>query len=236
MYRKVADSLAALEKVLHRLLPGYCAFCLGAPEQGLSWCLPCYRALSWNVHGCRACGEPLGRARGLCRHCRETPPAFDAACVPLVYEGAIRQLVQDFKFHASPRAGVLLTELFVSALDDGQVQALLPVPLHPARARERGFNQSQWLAEQVGSRLGLPVMKATRKADTPSQRALSRRARFANLADAFALPRALPARIAIIDDVVTTGATANALALAARKAGAREVTIYALARTSLASP
>jgi ComF family protein len=236
MVTKIAGTLAALEKALHRLLPGYCAFCLGAPEPGLSWCLPCYRELAWNLHGCRLCGEPLCRAQALCRHCRESSPDFDAAYVPLVYQGVIRQLVQDFKFQASPRAGVLLSELFISVLDDCQAQALLPVPLHPTRAHERGFNQSQWLAEQLGARLGVAVMKATRKTDTPSQRSLSRRARFANLAGAFVLPQALPARIAIIDDVVTTGATANALALAARKAGAREITIYALARTSLASP
>ncbi len=236
MNASMARSFAALEKALHRVLPGYCAFCLGTPEPGRSWCMPCYRELAWNVRSCRMCGEPLGHTRRLCHHCRESPPDFAAAYVPLRYEGAVRQLVQDFKFHASPRAGVLLIELFLSALSGCQAQALLPVPLHSARARERGFNQSQWLADQLGARLGLPVLTATREVDTPSQRALSRRARFDNLIDAFALPQRLPARIAIIDDVVTTGATVNALSLAARNAGAREVTIYALARTSLGSP
>lgn len=236
MHRKAASSFAALEKALHRVLPGYCAFCLGTAEPGLSWCASCYQELAWNVRSCGICGEPMGPVRGRCRHCRKRPPDFDAAYVPLEYQGAIRQLIQDFKFDASPRAGVLLVELFLSALDACQAEALLPVPLHPVRARERGFNQSRWLADQLGARLGLPVLKASRRVDTPSQRSLSRRARFANLAGAFALPQAVPAHTVIIDDVVTTGATVNALSLAARQAGAQKVTIYALARTSLASP
>lgn len=234
MQFNVAGPLAALERALHRAMPGYCAFCLGKTAPGKSWCLPCYRELAWQAGGCRVCAEPLGGRTAICRHCREHPPAFDRVQAPLLYRGAVTRLVQDFKFQASPRAGILLCELFVSALGPCDAQALLPVPLHPDRARERGFNQSQWLAERLGSRLQLPVAQALRRVDTPSQRALSRPARFANMDEAFTLPRALPARVAIVDDVVTTGATVNALARAARRAGARRVTIYALARTSLA--
>ncbi|WP_344704803.1 ComF family protein [Halomonas cibimaris] len=235
MSRRVAGVLRAGEAMLHQALPGPCAFCLGTSAPGASWCGPCYRALAWNRYGCRVCGEPLRRAPALCRHCRDVAPAFSRAQVPLVYEGAVRQLVQDFKFQASPRAGMLLAELFVSALGPAEAQALLPVPLHPARARQRGFNQSRWLADELGAQLGLPVLEATRRVDTPSQRALSRSERFANLADAFTVASPLSGRIALVDDVMTTGATLNALAHAARRAGACEVVVYAVARTSLAA-
>ncbi|WP_311953104.1 ComF family protein [Halomonas garicola] len=230
---RVAGALATLEKHLRRAMPGHCAFCLGEPAPEQSWCMPCYRELAWNRNGCCLCAEPLSRAQALCRRCRAASPAFARARVPLVYQGAVRELVQDFKFHASPRAGTLLVELFVSALDETPAEALVPVPLHPARARQRGFNQARWLAGQLGTRLGLPVIEASRRVDTPSQRPLSRGERFANLAEAFAVATPLPERVALVDDVMTTGATVNALALAARRAGAREVVVYALARTSL---
>ncbi|WP_311950849.1 ComF family protein [Halomonas piscis] len=201
---KAAGALAALENLLRRALPGHCAFCLGEPAPGQSWCLPCYRELAWNTYGCRLCAEPLNWVATLCRHCREAPPAFARARVPLAYQGAVRDLVQDFKFHASPRAGTLLVELFASALDEAPAEALLPVPLHPARARQRGFNQARWLADRLGTRLGLPVLEASRRTDTPSQRPLSRGERFANLAEAFDVASPLPERVALVDDVMST--------------------------------
>ncbi|QTF91487.1 phosphoribosyltransferase family protein, partial [Halomonas sp. BM-2019] len=114
-------------------------------------------------------------------------------------------------------------------------QAVVPVPLHPRRARERGFDQAEWLARRLARRLEVPLRRARRVRHTPSQRGLDRAERRANLRDAFRVEAALPPRVVLLDDVMTTGATLDALAAACRRAGAAEVEAWAVARTPLPS-
>ncbi len=142
-------------------------------------------------------------------------------------------LIRAFKFHASPRAGSVLLELFWRSLSTTPVEALVAVPLHDRRARQRGFNQAQWLATRLATRLDLPLIEAGRVRDTLSQRGLDRPARRANLRRAFRVEARLPARIALVDDVMTTGATLDALAMACRQAGAEVIEAWTLARTPL---
>ncbi|BCA91720.1 hypothetical protein HMSLTHF_14950 [Vreelandella aquamarina] len=105
--------------------------------------------------------------------------------------------------------------------------------MYPGRAKERGFNQAQWLAERLGDRLDLPVMQAHCIKRLPSQRSLNRRERQQNLAGAFMVDTEMPAHVTIIDDVVTTGATGHALATVLLEQGAKRVDIWAAARTPL---
>jgi len=158
--------------------------------------------------------------------------------VPFLYRGFIRQLVHDFKFEASPRAGNLMVSLYLDTLGCNaerlrDTDVLVPVPLFTRRARERGFNQSDWFARQLGQHLGLDVIGAIRTVDTPSQRLLGRSARRDNLGDVFQLTLASPTRVILVDDVVTTGATMHSLARAAWAAGAMDVSVMAFARTPL---
>lgn len=236
--RKLSGVLR-LEKYLRKALPGHCAFCLGKPEGNVPWCQACFDRLPWNRRCCTRCAEPLKASQAsLCQHCQREPPAFTAAHVPFLYQAPIRQMVHEFKFAASPRSGHLLVALFLQSLcghgrAEWQADVLVPVPLYPRRARERGFNQADWLARQLGHHLDLPVVKATRIMDTPSQRLLGRQGRRDNLIDAFQLGLPSAARVVIVDDVVTTGSTAHALAKAAFAAGAQHVSIVAFARTPL---
>jgi ComF family protein len=228
-----------LDLGLRRALPGRCGFCLAAAERDRPWCQACFEALPWNLPACPSCAEPQpsGSLAGKrCGHCLSRPPAFVRSHVPLRYQDEVAQLMQRFKFHASPRAGTVLLELF--ELGQGQQtlawpEALIPVPLHPKRARERGFDQADWLARRLAARHGLRLYRAQRRHHTPSQRGLDRTERFGNLRDAFVIPGALPERVALLDDVMTTGATLDALARACLAAGAREVEAWALARTPL---
>lgn len=128
---------------------------------------------------------------------------------------------------------MLLVELMLSRCPSQMASALLPVPMYPGRAKERGFNQAQWLAERLGDRLDLPVMQAHCIKHLPSQRSLNRRERQQNLAGAFMVDTEMPAHVAIIDDVVTTGATGHALATVLLEQGAKRVDIWAAARTPL---
>lgn len=142
--------------------------------------------------------------------------------------------MQRFKFQACPRAGTVLLALLTAAMlaeASTRPQALLAVPLHPGRARQRGFDQAGWLTRRLARRLAVPVIRARRRRDTPSQRGLGRRERRANLRAAFEVPARLPPRVALMDDVMTTGATLDALAGACRRAGAEQIEAWAIART-----
>ena len=219
--------------LLKQAMPGYCAFCLAPALAGRGWCTACLVGLPWNLHACRQCGDPVYHGAQLCGHCLIDPPAFSTTQAGLLYQGPIKELVHDFKFHASPRAGTLLAELMVLTPPPTQADALLSVPMHPAHARTRGFNQSQWLAERLSRQFDVPLVSAKRVKDSPSQRTLNRRQRAANLVGAFVFETPPPAHVLIIDDVVTTGSTGHALARAALEAGAERVDIWATARTPL---
>ncbi|MEQ6917153.1 ComF family protein [Halomonas aquatica] len=229
---------ADVDRWLGRALPGRCVFCLAALPGEFPWCEACFAGLPWNVPACPGCGEPQpgGEAGRRCGHCLRRPPAFDRARVPLRYEAEVAGLVQRFKFDASPRAGRLLLDLLSTGLPEdvrAWPEALVPVPLHPRRARERGFDQALWLARRLGRHLGCPLLRAERSRDTPTQRGLDRGKRRTNLRAAFHVPEGLPGRVALVDDVVTTGATLDALSVACRSAGSREVEAWAVARTPL---
>ncbi len=218
-------------------LPGYCAFCLSPGQVSSGWCQECFDQLPWNLHVCCQCKEPLSHvfanAQMLCDHCQAEKPAFSMVTAELLFEGPVRALIHDFKFHASPRAGMLLAELMLANTPRCLGEGLLPVPMHHMRARERGFNQSYWLSEQLAKRLALPLINAVCVKQLPAQHTLSRKERASNLVGAFRIDGPVPGHLTIIDDVVTTGATGQALATVALRAGATRVDIWAIARTPL---
>ena len=237
---KAVSTLACLlvDRVLRRALPGRCAFCLAPALVERPWCQACFEGLPWNLPACPLCGEPQPEAwRGrTCGACLRQPPAFVRTRAPLRYSDEIAWLVRRFKFQASPRAGTVLLALLETALSEearAWPEALVPVPLHARRARGRGFDQAEWLAARLARRLGVPLLRGRRLHDTPSQRGLDRSERRANLRGGFRVEVALPARVALLDDVMTTGATLDALARACLAAGAEEVEAWAVARTPL---
>lgn len=237
----VATQASRMDQWWSRCLPGPCCFCLALSESLCSWCERCFEDLPWNLPACWSCAEPLSQAHchkagGYCRRCLEAPAAFQVARVPFRYEAEVATLIQHFKFDASPRAGSLLVELMLAGMrcDGSQLpDALVAVPLHPKRARQRGFDQGSWIARRLAFRLGIPLLTAARARDTPTQRALDRQHRHENLAGAFVVAGQLPHRVALVDDVMTTGATLEALAHGCRAAGAGHVEAWALARTPL---
>lgn len=179
---------------------------------------------------CAACDAflpRLGTATRPPRGCDELVAAFD-------YRFPLDRLVQRFKFQADLALGAWLARELaqrVSALP--RPDALVAPPLAPARLRSRGFNQSVELGRALARALGVPLrpFAVRRTRDTPAQRTLDARARRANLRGAFECAAPVAEYVAIIDDVVTTGATAEAMARALRQAGARRVALWAVART-----
>ena len=226
-----------LKSVQWWVYPPSCIVC-GQPGTGRrDLCSACERALPRHRGpACFRCGEPLAEDAGLpCGRCLASPPHFDRVLAPLTYASPVDSLITGIKFHARLAYARTLGELlgeWLAASGHPLPDAVLPVPLHPARLAERGFNQALELARPVARRFALPLLddRVRRTRNTPAQSSLGARARQANLKKAFTLKGAIPPRIAIIDDVVTTGATVDALARVLRRAGVEEITVWAVAR------
>ncbi|AER54871.1 phosphoribosyltransferase [Pseudoxanthomonas spadix BD-a59] len=216
------------------LLAPRCLVCGEAGVHGQDLCAACTAALPWNHTACPRCALPLAHA-ALCGACLQRPPPVAATCAVFVYGFALDRLVPRFKFHQDLAAGRLLAELMAQGLVQAErPAALVPVPLHPARLRTRGYDQALELARPVGRALGLPVLSEVlhRRRDTAPQSELDAAARRRNLRGAFAVssPTALPDHVAVLDDVMTTGATAHAAARALARAGVKRVDAWVCAR------
>lgn len=193
---------------------------------------------------CRRCGLGVGEALAQCGDCLRDPPPFEHTVVAVDYAYPWDRLVIDFKFHGRIELAGPLADLLARRLDAGEgarCDLVVPVPLARARLAERGFNQAWELARRVAARLGLPAHAGalTRALDTPHQAGLARAERQRNLRNAFVPGRAGRGasdglegrRVALVDDVMTTGATAREAAAALLRGGAAAVDLWLFART-----
>jgi ComF family protein len=202
-------------------------------------CESCWSLLPRHRGAACGCGAALAPGLPACGRCRRGLSPFGAGASLGPYEGVLRVAVHELKYRSRRRVAGRLSE---AMLDDPRVrgvlagaEALVPVPLHPRRQRTRGFNQSELLAEALGHQAGIAVAASAlvRRKDTRSQTGLSAAARRANVKDAFAVRRRAQVAgrtVVLVDDVLTTGATAAACARALRAAGAREVRLLTAAR------
>ena len=230
-----------LDPVLAVVFPARCPACAVLVERPLQGplCEGCWAALPRHRDPCCGCGLPLPRAATACGRCRRglSPFASGASLGP--YDGSLRVAVHELKYRARRRVAgrlseALLTVPRVRAVLEG-AHALVPVPLHPRRKRARGFNQSELLAQELGGRAGVrtAALALVRRKDTPAQTGLTAAARRANVEGAFAVRHVSQVAgrvVVLVDDVLTTGATAAACARALLGAGAREVRLLTVAR------
>lgn len=212
--------------------PEDCMLCAARCRDG-PVCPQCASALPRAGYRCAHCASPLDPG-ALCSTCRRRQFAFDDATACFEYRFPIDRLVQRYKYAADFACGRwLCLELARCVEREARPDVLVAPPLSAERLRERGFNQALELAKAVGAHLEIRCDPAAlaRVRDTPAQAGLSRRERFANLRRAFRVRRALDgAHVAIVDDVLTTGATAEAIARELKRAGARRVSVWAVAR------
>lgn len=234
---------AVLARLQRGLLPSTCVLCAGGEQAGdLDLCAGCADDLPENANACAQCAEQLSGHRGearLCGACLRKPPRFHAAHCAFRYGFPVDHLVRALKYggrlaHARVLGSLLARSLADSARESWP-QALIPVPLAKQRFGERGFNQAIEIAKQLEKELCIPLRADVleRRRDTREQAGLDRAARRRNVRGAFALRAPLPAdHVAIVDDVVTTGSTANEIARVLRKAGAKRIEVWAVARAS----
>jgi ComF family protein len=186
---------------------------------------------------CASCRTPFQNAfpldaSGRCALCRSGLRGFDAAYSFGAYEGVLRELIHLFKYGKVRTLARPLGALLARALPrDEAFDAVVPVPLYWRRRMGRGFNQSELLARELSRRTGIPVANALRRLrPTPAQAGLSNSARRQNMSRAFRARSVQDKRILLIDDVMTTGATAASCAAALKQAGARRVALLTVAR------
>ncbi|MCY4344422.1 MAG: ComF family protein [Gammaproteobacteria bacterium] len=217
------------------LLPRVCRLCDLPINADLDLCPPCWRSLPWNRMPCPRCAAPLPAGSGLCRQCALKPPPFQRTIAPLLFEDAVPGLIHAIKFGKGYSQAKLLSRLLgdAAAAANGPPPCLLvPVPLTTGRILHRGHNQAILLAAPLARRFRIPLeRRAVRRVGrTPPQRGQSRAARARSVRGAFEVNRPLTGKVAIVDDVMTTGATTAELARALLEAGADEVVVWAAAR------
>ena len=233
------------------LLPRQCLLCGRQPLWGGEGplCASCKMRLPRpHDSGCARCGSPLppGLARkNRCPGCTSRPSFVHEVRAPYRYEGALRDLIQTFKFKPEPGLGRMIGSLLVRGLEAHPfltpLDQVTPVPLFPRRKRKRGFNQSELLARHVAGEMGLVLNTRSifRWRDTDSQIGKGVRERRRNVRGAFRFRRGSgPAgkRVLLIDDVLTTGSTASEAAHALKRGGAKVVVFASVARAGLESP
>lgn len=229
----------ASKTLIHRLFPATCLLCLdpGQPP-ALDLCRGCEEDLPQNLPACIGCAMPMAQAGELCANCRQHRPAFDRALVPYRYEFPLVELIHRLKYGRQIAISRILGTVLAHRLAERgrqAVDAIVPVPLHPSREARRGYNQAGEIAHFAAEILKLPVLDrvALRVRATEEQAALPAIVRRVNVSGAFeVLSGCVPPAVAIVDDVLTTGSTADALAQALKRAGCRRVEVWAVARAT----
>jgi len=223
-----------LDRWLAIVMPLDCVVCGASAQTNQDLCPACLEDLPRLHQVCSRCGMALSVASsGPCGQCLKQPPEFDAVWAPFAYEFPLDQLIQQFKFSDQLVFGRLLARLMLQTGSPQLPEVLIPVPLHPARLRQRGFNQATELALHLGRQLAVPVAASVlaRSRDTPSQSGLDASQRRANLKQAFAMAGELAwGHVALVDDVMTTGSTARCCARVLKAAGVRRVDVWVCAR------
>ncbi|WP_250065311.1 ComF family protein [Stenotrophomonas mori] len=217
------------------LFPPRCLVCAepGQPRRDL--CRACAAGLPVAARACIHCGLPLPASEvpgGCCGGCRSRRSPLTEVHAGFLYAAPVDGLLRRFKFHRDLAAGRLLTQLMAGRLASvPRPQALVAVPLHRPRLRQRGYDQALELARPLARRFRLPLATGLRRLHaTAAQSVLDAPARRRNLRGAFVACGRLPPHVALVDDVMTTGATLEAAARALRRAGVQRVDAWVCAR------
>jgi ComF family protein len=223
------------------LYPPTCVLCGAKGDLWLDLCSGCLGDMPHNRHACLRCGLPLPAAHPAempCGDCLRHPPSFASCHTAFRYQDPVPTLVSAAKFGGRLNVARVLAECLLLSLRERVFplpELIIPVPLHPRRLRERGYNQALEVARPLGRALGIPVDTGScmRVQATAPQTGLEKEARKRNVRGAFQSTQPPSARhVTLVDDVVTTGTTVSELTKVLKRAGVERVDVWAVARTA----
>ncbi len=232
-----------LKSLKQWFFPHICCLCEHYTTNDQDLCSVCKASLPWIENRCYRCGLQLKSNENsiYCQPCIESPPKFDRLCALFSYEPPVTKLVTRLKFGEQLAYGRVLGELLAEAVnhlwyyEKSLPEAVLPIPLHANRLRKRGFNQALELLWPLKKGRQIPILlnACSRLYKTKSQSQLKKEYRKRNMRKAFGVNKPLPFRhIAIVDDVVTTGSTVNALSeVLKNQGGVTEIDVWCICRT-----
>jgi ComF family protein len=223
-----------------------CVLCQSKVTVGKNLCLLCAEALPWNHIACKQCAAPLELSHGegaVCGECLQGPPLFfDQTYAAFIYQAPVVQMIGQLKFNQNLLFGAVLGQLLLRFLQtkypEGShwPEAIIPVPLHAKRFSERGYNQAVELTHPLEKALNIPMNLnlCRRIKPTLAQTIATARERRINLKNAFIVENTHNLKhVAIVDDVLTTGSTATALAKVLKKSGVERIDLWMVAKTHL---
>lgn len=250
-YDGIENLVGVLESLFRDLLdfvyPPHCGVCGGELNRGEGVvCGACWGSLGIIAPPfCQKCGLPLSSQNNLCSTCEVREHLFSFARSYGLFDELFQKIIHLFKYRkklslAGPLSS-LMTQIVEADLRFSCLEAVVPVPLHPVKRRARGFNQSELLARNLSRVMGWPLVRGAlqRAVNTRSQSKLSLNERMVNVEDAFWVrdPRQVQdKRILLVDDVLTTGSTADACAFVLLEAGAIQVSVVTAARAAEPEP
>jgi ComF family protein len=232
-----------LKNKLFSLISKQCLLCLSPTHNKYLLCSGCEQDLPENTFSCIICALPFATTHNhekqlVCGKCQKNPPHYTTSIIPHVYASPLKQLITQLKFHGNLVYTPLLAQIFIGSIKQRKnnlPECIIPMPLHPQRLRERGFNQALELARVIATKLKIPLDYSLieRNKATPYQSGLSAKQRKQNLKNAFSTTKLHSYKhVAIFDDVVTTGTTVNELARQLKLSGVETIEVWAIARTS----
>jgi len=228
----LSNLIQQCRQLYSKLLPIPCRLC-GAYSQAVI-CADCQHDFPTLGHACPRCATPMSQEHQ-CGQCLNHPPEQDLSLSLFPYTDPIDRLIIDFKYHDKLYLSPFFAEHMAQRVQQQSLpDCLVPIPLHPRRLRQRGYNQSVELSKALSQRLAIPYQHLLiRTRDTPPQASLPYADRKHNIRSAFELADidSIPPHIALIDDVLTTGHTVNAAAKLLRQAGATTIEVWTIART-----
>ncbi|MBU1396914.1 MAG: ComF family protein [Gammaproteobacteria bacterium] len=223
-----------IRSIFKQAFPFTCLLC-GATSGASHLCLACLADLPWHrLPQCPQCAIPTPDGQ-VCGTCLKCPPAFGRTHAALTYAFPLDRLIPRLKYNGQLAIAPALGECLAQAVEHApRPDRLIAMPLHAKRIRERGFNHATEIAHTVAKQLGLPLDldSCQRVRDTPPQMGLKHDARRRNVRGAFTCSGEVQGqRIALVDDVMTTGTSLDELAATLKQAGALEVSCWVVART-----
>lgn len=218
-------------------LPRICVLCNQYHSENHAICTLCRAHLKAIGPACRYCALPLPESVFLvCGQCCKHKPYVDNVIAPYAFEEPLRTLLHEFKYHEGLYLCSFLAALIAEALPSNarNTQCLIPVPMHPKRLRQRGFNQAVELAKHLGHVLGIPydVAHCIKITNTAPQASLNAKQRRRNLRHAFQVKPLPYQHVTLIDDLITTGSTINELAKALKHHGVSQIDVWCCARVT----